>query len=259
VAGEVVGPRRRIARGAVDLGDAVLVERRGGERLGEAPVDHHRLAVGAEQHVRRREVAVDDALTVGERDRLGRRDHRRQEREPLDQGRRLVDRRAQRAAVDHAHRVERRAVGPPADLVDRHDAGVLQAGREPRLALEPRRQRRRALEQLLHRHVAPDPQIARRHDAAHAAARHLQAELVVARVHLRQRDVIAGLVAGRRRAVGAPAARALRQVAAELIALRLLQRAEVAQREQQLEGRAIDRAAGLRPLPGHDGAPSRSR
>ena len=60
--------RRGAAR--VRVGDLRSVE-----LLGDAPVDHHRLAELADQDVARLEVAVDDPLRVGVRDRLGHRDH----------------------------------------------------------------------------------------------------------------------------------------------------------------------------------------
>ena len=51
--------------------------------LGQAPVDDDRLAEGADQDVARLEVAVDDALVVRVRDRLGDGDDVRQQRQPI--------------------------------------------------------------------------------------------------------------------------------------------------------------------------------
>jgi hypothetical protein len=90
------------------------------------------VAVGRQQHVGRLQVAVDDALPVGvlggqcqHRDECGRLLDRHQPIGPLRQAR----------PVDQFHRVVR-APGEVADLVDRHDVGMLQLRRQLRLALE---------------------------------------------------------------------------------------------------------------------------
>ena len=93
---------RHVRRRADHRADDRLVERRRGrasgndvvgvaaslEILREAPVDHDGLAELADQHVRRLEVAMDDALAVRVRERIGDRDHVRQQREPLRERRR---------------------------------------------------------------------------------------------------------------------------------------------------------------------------
>jgi hypothetical protein len=52
------------------------------------------------------------------------------------------DRLSKRSALDHAHGVERCAIRPLADLVDRYDARMLEARGHTCLAFEPRRERR---------------------------------------------------------------------------------------------------------------------
>ena len=109
------------------------------ELLREPPVDHDGLAERADEHVRRLEIAVDDALAVRVRERVGDGDDVRQEREPLLERRpRARDRRLERSPVDELHRVERLAVRPAPGLVDRDDRRVLQARGDQRLALEAR-------------------------------------------------------------------------------------------------------------------------
>jgi hypothetical protein len=65
-------PRERAIHGerVVALGLRRALARRA-QVLGETPVDHHRLAEGADQHVGRLEIAVDDAFAVGVRDGVG--------------------------------------------------------------------------------------------------------------------------------------------------------------------------------------------
>ena len=123
---------------------------------------------------------MDHPLRVRVRDRVGHRDHVRHQREPLGERRGRSRRSPCRAlARRRAHRVERLAARPPPGLVDRHDRRVLQARGDPRLALEARASRRGlARDQLLDRDRAAEPPVARRDDAAHAAARELAAEQV---------------------------------------------------------------------------------
>ena len=165
---------------------AVLCNRRAAQVLRQAPVHEHGLPERAHEHVRRLEVAVDDALAVGVRDRLRHREQVGQEREPSRQVRRRADERVERAARDELHRVERRAVGPAAGLVDRDDRGVLEPRGDERLAHEARRLRSGPGLQLLERDGAAEPQVARREDAAHAAARELALDRVGVARHERQ-------------------------------------------------------------------------
>ena len=201
-AGDRIG---RVAVGRAELVELGLVVAR--EVLREAPVDDDGLAEIADEDVRRREVAVQHVARVRERDRLGRRDHRGHQREPVGERRRRGDLRRERHALDEPHHVERRAIRPPTDLVDRHDPGVLELRGDPRLALEPRDQAGRRAHELLDRDGAADAQVARRDDAPHAAARDLAAEQVargVADAHGvraaptrgRDRDLVARLARG---------------------------------------------------------------
>ena len=74
---------------------------------------------------------------VGVRDRIGHREHVRQQREPLiERGRRRHDV-VERATLDQLHRVERLAGRPLARLVDADDRRVLEPRGQQRLALEP--------------------------------------------------------------------------------------------------------------------------
>jgi len=148
--------------------------------LREPPVDHDGLPELSDQHVVGLEVAVDHAARVRVRERLGHRDHVRQQLEPRSQRGPALERVRQGLAGDEPHRVERRTVGPRARLVDRDDRGMLQARRDHRFALEPRAQRGR--EHLLDRHRAAEPAIEGADDLAHPARRDRLAEFEVLRI-----------------------------------------------------------------------------
>ena len=149
-----------------------------GRRLGdvaprvarEAPVDDDRLAELADDHVRWLEVAVDHAFAVRVADGVGDRDQVAEQTEPLGQRRLRREQLLERAALDQLHHVVRRAVRPAPCFVDRHDAGMLEARRDQRLAHEPRLVPLILAQQLLHRDGAAEPAIDRAHDPAEAAA-----------------------------------------------------------------------------------------
>ena len=145
----------------------------GVEVLREAPVDHDGLAEVADQHVAGLEIAVDDPLAVRVRDRVARGGEARNDREPVLELRRLGDHLVERPARHQLHREERLAGRPAAGLVDRHDAGVLQARGDQRLALEPRDLVAGRIEQLTSARPAAEPAILGGDDLAHAAARDL--------------------------------------------------------------------------------------
>src|SRR5262249_26024458 len=98
-----------------------------GEILGEAPVDDDGLAELTDDDVRGLEVAVDDVAVVCVGDGVGHGDDVMKEAEALLDGGSFDDQLAERAARDQLHRIERRAVGPAAGLVNGDDARVLEA------------------------------------------------------------------------------------------------------------------------------------
>jgi hypothetical protein len=154
--------------------------------LGEAPVDHDGLAERADEHVGGLEIAVDDALAVGVRDRVGHGDHVRQEGQALARRWGVADDVVERAARDELHRVERLARRPAPDVVDGDDGRVLEARGDRRLAHEARVRGAALAEDLLERDGAADPQIAHLEDAAEAAARELAHDVVARRIDGRQ-------------------------------------------------------------------------
>jgi hypothetical protein len=116
---------------------------------------------------------VDDLLAVRIGDRLRRREHVRQQAEPLVERAPLADQLGERAPRHQLHRVERVAGGPAPGLVDRHDRRVLQPGRQQRLAHEPLVLRRALDQQLLDRHRPIQAAVAGPQHAADAALGHL--------------------------------------------------------------------------------------
>ena len=143
------------------------------DRLGEAPVDHDRLARIADEDVRRLDVAMDDPALVCVRDRVRRGDDVRHQREtPGDLGSRS-DELLERSAGDLAHHVERRAVRRDSGVVDGHDRRMLEPRGDPRLALESRDRVGIERQRLLHRDGATEHGVRRLDDAAHPAARDL--------------------------------------------------------------------------------------
>jgi hypothetical protein len=157
------------------------------ERLGQAPVDDHGLAVLAHHDVGRLEIAVQDALAVGVGDGLDHGDGARQVRQALGQGLGLVDDLGQAAARDQLHGVERRAVGPVAGVVHRYDRRVLEARGDQRLAQEARLAIAVGLEQLLDRDLSAQALILGRCDPTQAAAADLAIRAVALALHHGQR------------------------------------------------------------------------
>ena len=106
--------------------------------LGQAPVHHLDLAEAADHHVRRLQVAVDHAAGVGVGHRLADRLEDRQEPGQVV-GRRRAGREqvGQRLPLDQLHGEVRPAVGEGAQLVDRHDARVLELAADLGLLDEP--------------------------------------------------------------------------------------------------------------------------
>ena len=97
------------------------------QHLGQAPVHHLHLAERPHHDVRRLQVAVDDARAVGVGHRLADLlEHFQEPRQVLGRGLALCEAVGQGAALDQLHGEVRPAVGEPAQVVDRHDAGVLQ-------------------------------------------------------------------------------------------------------------------------------------
>lgn len=79
---------------------------------------------------------MDHALGMRERDRLGHRDHLRQQREPVGARRRAREYLVERLSRHVLHRVERPAVAASPHPVHRHDRGMLEPCGDATLALE---------------------------------------------------------------------------------------------------------------------------
>jgi hypothetical protein len=163
-AGQRAGGRRwRHRRGGSD-GAAVA-------QLGQAEVEHLHAARLGDHHVRRLDVAVQDALVVGGGQRVGDGD---QPVEGLAQRRcaAALQQVGQGLAVDQLHDQDVVAlVGD--DVEQRHHAGVRHRRRRPRLAQHagpPLGIAGRARRQDLQRDVAVEPLVARPPDLAHRAA-----------------------------------------------------------------------------------------
>jgi hypothetical protein len=170
--------RARARRGA-RIGGAIRRRAREREILGDAPVDHHRLAEGSHEHVVRLEITVDDAAAVRVRDGLRHVDDVGQEREALGERALARDGLLERSARDELHRVEDLPARPPRGVVERDDGRVLELRRDQRLAEEAGLGvAAAAVEQLLERHRPAEPPIGRAQDAPEAAARDLARDLV---------------------------------------------------------------------------------
>ena len=178
--------------GLLDLVVADLALAAAGQVLGQAPVDDHGLAEVADHHVGRLDVAVDDALAVRVGDRLGHREHVRQEGHALVEAALLLDELLERPPRDQLHRVVRIARRPAAGLVHRDDARVLQPGGDERLAHEPGLGRRRALQELLDGDRPAKQAVMGPDHAAEAASRVHSLQLVARAVLDRQRGGSAG-------------------------------------------------------------------
>ena len=145
---------------------------------GDPEVGEVRVAVLVEQDVRRLDVAVDDALPVGIRERAG--DLRQQPGGRLEVPRAALERPLQRASAQPAHH-EVRALRISPVVVERNEVRMLELGDESRLRLEPAHERG-LVDQLgadhLDRDLAPDRRLVRAIDDADVAAADLLAELV---------------------------------------------------------------------------------
>ncbi len=161
----------------------------------ETPVDDLHLAEGAHHDVRGLQVTVEHALAVRVGDGLT---HRFEDREqpPAVVGRRLplLEERGERAALDELHREVRRVVGHQPELVHGHDARVLELSADLSLfdeALDDCGPLGELAVEHLGRDVASEIRVVSLEDHAHAAARDLAEQLVVAaslRHELRRRQ-----------------------------------------------------------------------
>ena len=168
---DVAGRAKELARLGITI-EAVDVAGRGldhgvGGYAREAPVDDVDLAVVAEHDVRWLEVAVHDTAHVRELD--GQADLAERAQRAL--ARRLLVRKlvAQRHSGEALHREVRAPVRIVAELVDRHDRGMIEAGLDPRLAKEPLDVgvARRGGVEPLERDVPPDPAVVSADDLSH--------------------------------------------------------------------------------------------
>ncbi len=171
-----MGGHVRRRRGGV--AELVVLQLGLADLLGQPPVDHERLAEGAEEDVVGLEVPVQHALVVGVGDGLAHGGDRREQRHALGQRGRLLDGGVQRGAVHQLHRVVGQPLGIDPLAVDRHDGGVLQAGGDAGLALEAGAEVGVVGEELLDGDGAVEGQIPGAEDATHAAAGHLGAQPV---------------------------------------------------------------------------------
>ena len=175
--------RCHVARRAGDF--LAVVAERFVEPPGKAEVRHLRLAAFVQQHVGRFQVEVQDAEPVRVVDGFGHAAHqhggvlRRQRATRVDA--------LGEALPAHQRHREEIQFGVRADLVDRHDVGMLQARRTLRLAGEARdevgRGPRSGREQL-QRHIAVERTLAGAIDHAHAALTELFEQFVVTEIAL---------------------------------------------------------------------------
>jgi hypothetical protein len=156
-----------------------VVTRWGGAELGDAEVEHLHAALAGQHDVGRLQVAVDDALLVGRRKRVGQCD--------ADLAH-LVGREAAGAhprrqvfSLDQLHRDEAEATGL-LDRVDRHDMGVVERGDGLGFPLEARERAGvggKTRRQHLERHAALQCQVFRQVHLAHAAGAQLLDDAVM--------------------------------------------------------------------------------
>ena len=163
--------------------------------LRQPPVHHLHLAERADHHVRRLQVAVDDAPGVGVGHRLADGLEDGEKAGEVVRGRlALRQQRRQRPPLHQLHREIGPAVGERAQLVDRHDAGMLELAADLRFLHEPPHQLGLllvALEQDLDRQVAAEVRVAALEHRPHPAPRDL-AEKLVAVATLRRRWHLVG-------------------------------------------------------------------
>ena len=173
----IVRPATGSAGGSGSTAVAVLV--RLVQPLGQAPVQHDRLAELAQDDVLALQVAMDDAVRVGVGDGVadghegGEQTHQLHRLVPVGppvavEGRGHL---GQRSPANEAHDVERpTGLGIAAQLVHRHDAGVFELPGDPRLANEPaRRTGRPRPRSSLSGHVPADGTIPREPHMPHPA------------------------------------------------------------------------------------------
>ena len=152
-----------------------------GQDLGQPPVHHLDLAEGPHHDVGRLEVAVDHPLGVGIRHRLRHLQGDGQQAGPI--GRRVgpfAEDRRERLALDQLHG-EEGPVAEAADVVDRHDAGMLQLAADLRLLDEALGHVGAVgvpLQEHLDREVAAEVDVPAPQHGPHAAAGDLAGELV---------------------------------------------------------------------------------
>ena len=181
VAGRLLGAH---VRGRAEHGAGPGHQRVLGLEPRDAEVGEQHAAVLRDEHVRRLDVAVDDAglvrggECVGEQRAHARRDLGEHRAAPLE----LAE---QRLAADQLHHDERRivaVVAVAADVVDAQDVRVLERGRGARLALESPhdlRPPREVREQHLDRDLAAQLAVARAEHRRHAALAELAIEAIV--------------------------------------------------------------------------------
>jgi hypothetical protein len=152
------------------------------EHFRDAPIEQNHFAEVAEDHVRRFQVAVNDAPRVCVGDRLAQRDERGEQFAQVERAggaarAALVvagDGFAERAPAHEPHGVERRAGVVAREFVHGHDAGVFELPGDAGLAHEPRRRGRQPAalgKQFLERHFAVHAGVVREPHAAQAAGR----------------------------------------------------------------------------------------
>ncbi|MFO0745262.1 MAG: hypothetical protein U1F43_06220 [Myxococcota bacterium] len=220
------GGRAHVARRADDgarVGEVGAVAHRGGQRAaahvgdarrgvvahdGQAPVDDLDLAELADHQVGRLQVAVDDALRVRVGDGLGGPQDVAGAAAAARQRRRRVGAQelVERLAAHDAQGELQAAVGARPEVVDGHDAGVLEGGQDGGLAPQPRARHgqvgARAVDDL-QRLLAPQAMVDGAHDAT-ARALTEAPRLAEAR---RRVGLVAAVASARGRRVDGPRAR----------------------------------------------------
>jgi hypothetical protein len=148
-------------------------------QLGEPKVQDLRLPAGRHEHVRRLEVAVDDALAVRRVESIRHLDTE------IEQGREVdrppADSLAQRLPLEELHRDEPLPL-VRIDVVNGADAGVVEGGRGARLALEALEGlglRAEALRQELEGHGTAEAGVLGPVDDPHPSAAHLLDDAIV--------------------------------------------------------------------------------
>lgn len=163
--------RNGLGRERVRQGGPPAVAQRPRDRPREPPVHHLGLAEGPDHDVGRLEVPVHEAAPVGVADGLA---HVAEVPEELQALGEVAVREARREglAVDEPHDVEGSACVVEPGVVHRHDARVVELGRDPGLLGEARgrRGRPRTARGDLERHLSQQPPVHRPTHRAHPAA-----------------------------------------------------------------------------------------